>query len=99
MKIIDEGHIYELSPTGLEKTPENVVQFLKRVDGKVFYEGTTNEEVLEMLLDRMAFLQAQLPCFENSQVINLLGLALDWLNHRTEKRIKQGVETTDKPHV
>ena len=55
-------------------------------------EGTTNEEVLLMLIDRMKYLQDKFPCRENALVITKLEESLMWLLKRTEDRIKRNVE-------
>lgn len=54
--------------------------------------GTTNEEVLEMLIDRMKYLQAKFPCKENACCITHLEEGLMWLEKRTRDRQKRGVE-------
>ena len=54
--------------------------------------GTTNEEVLEMLIDRMKYLQAKFPCKENACCITHLEEGLMWLEKRTRDRVKRGVE-------
>ncbi len=55
-------------------------------------DGTTNEEVLEMLIDRMNYLQSKFPCRENALVITKLEESLMWLNKRTQDRVKRNVE-------
>ena len=55
-------------------------------------DGTTNEEVLEALINRMNFLDGKFPCRENSIVITHLETALLWLEKRTNDRIKRNVE-------
>jgi len=55
-------------------------------------DGTTNEEVLEVLITRMNFLQAKFPCRENAIAITNLEQALLWLNKRTSDRLKRNVE-------
>lgn len=55
-------------------------------------DGTTNEEVLEMMIDRMKYLQAKFPCKENACCITHLEEALMWLEKRTKDRVKRGVE-------
>ena len=55
-------------------------------------DGTTNEEVLEVLIDRMQYLQGKFPCRENAIVITHLEEALMWLEKRTRDRIKRNVE-------
>jgi hypothetical protein len=92
MKILDPGHKYELSNKAK-------ITFIKRVDGKLIHNGTTNEELLEVLLDRTEALQAKFPCHENEVAINGMRLALHSFNERTRLRVTQGVETKDIPHV
>lgn len=102
MKIITEGHKYELenheSPTGV---PNQVVQFIeKKPAGDGFppgslitvNEGTTNEEVLRVLIDRMNSMQSKFPCRENAIVTTHLETALLWLEKRTADRKARGVE-------
>ncbi len=55
-------------------------------------DGTTNEEVLEVLIDRMKFLQEKFPCRENAIVITKLEESLMWLEKRTADRLKRNVE-------
>ena len=55
-------------------------------------DGTTNEEVLEVLIDRLSYLQSKFPCRENAIVITKLEESLMWLNKRTADRIKRNVE-------
>lgn len=55
-------------------------------------DGTTNEEVLEVLIDRMNFLQSKFPCKENANAIIKLEEALMWLEKRTQDRLKRNVE-------
>ena len=92
MRETDPGHGYELSNG-------ETLTFLKRINGELVNDGTTNEEVLRVLLLRLQYLQKKLPCRENSLALTKIEEALLWLNRRTEKRVQQGVETTDIPHI
>ena len=56
------------------------------------HDGTTNEEVLSMLIDRMYYLQKLCPCRENAIVITKLEESLMWLDKRTDDRMKRKVE-------
>lgn len=96
MHCVDEGHVYELN--NYQNNQAQELTFLKRVNGELVYDGTTNEEVLAMLIHRMKYLNTKFPCRENSIVITKLEESLMWLNHRTKLRIEQGVETKDIPH-
>jgi predicted metal-dependent hydrolase len=71
---------------------------MKMVDGVCMLQGTTNEEVLAMLIDRLYWLQKKLSCRENAIVITKLEEALMWLNRRTYLRILQQVEQTEQAH-
>ena len=102
MKVTDEGHSYELDCVPSDDAPlcraPQAIDFMKRIDGKMVMCGTTNEEVLAMMINRLEYLQQKLPCKENALVLIKLQEALMWLNARTKKRVEQGVETTDTPH-
>ena len=56
------------------------------------HDGTTNEEVLRMLIHRLKGLQAKFPCGENVVAIYLLEAALETLERRTADRKARGVE-------
>ena len=100
MKVIKAGHGYELE--NFERNiPElnQVLYFINKeptADGGgalvTIRDGTTNEEVLEVLIDRMRFLQTKFPCRENAIVITKLEESLMWLNKRTADRAARGVE-------
>jgi len=99
MRTLEEGHKYSLESMDKENTAgptEQYVQFIKKeeVDGvfKTVVNGTTNEEVLLMLIDRMNSLQSKFPCRENAIVITKLEESLMWLNKRTTDRLARGVE-------
>ncbi len=92
MNVIDPGHIYNLDN-------DNTLSFIKREAGQLIYPGTTNEEVLEVLIDRTEFLNLKMWCKENDEALQYLKLALSAFHERTGKRIEQNVETLDIPHV
>lgn len=93
------GHRYEVSNFENKDQPGQILQFihkeLKEEDSAeliTISDGTTNEEVLEVLIDRMKFLNNKFSCIENHLVINHLEFALFQLNERTRKRIERNVE-------
>ena len=100
MKNLVLGHTYELD--NFENTNEKgqTLQFIHKEpkgDGDVqtlvtVADGTTNEDVLAVLIDRMNFLNGKFPCRENSIVITHLETALLWLEKRTNDRKKRQVE-------
>lgn len=110
MKVLTEGHKYSLQ--NFESKEEvQTIQFIEKDtdpsgiglggDGKTLYtlnDGTTNEEVIEMLIDRLNYLQSKFPCKENVCAITHLQEANMWLYERTRKRIAQNVEGKDLNH-
>lgn len=92
MKIVDPLHVYELDNDG------GTISFIKRTNGELIHNGTTNEELLAVLLDRTKGLDEKFPCIENKLAIVNMQAALDHFNNRTKHRVAQGVETKDLAH-
>ena len=99
MKVKVEGHTYELSNFENKDAEGQTLQFIHKEpiapshpELKTISDGTTNEEVLAVLIDRMNFLNSKFPCRENSIVITHLETALLWLEKRTNDRLKRNVE-------
>ncbi len=98
MKVLTEGHTYEVS--NFEgTTPGQRIQFIHKApiepgstELETISDGTTNEEIIEVLINRLQFLNTKFPCRENSVALTKLDEALLWLNKRTSDRIKRGVE-------
>lgn len=92
-RCIDPAHRYRLSGN-------QVLQFLKKERDpttgafELTRNGTTNEELIEVLLDRLRTINAQVPCRENSLAITKLEEAAHWLEARTRNRQARGVEGT-----
>jgi hypothetical protein len=102
MKVLTPGHRYELSNFDNKETKGQEIQFIEKTNiGEhsisliTVNDGTTNEEVIEVLIDRIQYLNDKFPCRENSLAITLLEEALKWLNRRTEDRVKRNVEGTN----
>ena len=64
MKVNVEGHQYELSNFEKKENPGQILQFIHKEPKEegsteliTISDGTTNEEVLEVLINRMNFLQ------------------------------------------
>lgn len=92
MRVIEPGHVYELEEFSDLSSAKGGIRFYN-IDGNAM--GTTNEEVLTVLIDRMIYLNSKVPCRENSIVITKLEEAYMWLQHRTEDRQARGVEGTN----
>ena len=57
--------------------------------------GCHNEDLIAIVLDRLTFFQqGPFSCRENALAITKLEEALHWLNHRTQERIRRGIEGT-----
>ena len=101
MEIITPGHLYKLDSFegGAGQTLQFIHKSQEKPDGDLYTvsDGTTNEEVLKMLIDRLKFLGNLLPCRENAIAITKLEEALLWLEKRTAERVARGVEGTHKP--
>ena len=98
MQVKIPGHRYRLSNLDSKDTFQELQFIHKAVDDngnfKTIQDGTTLEEVIEMLLDRLSYLQRKVGCRENAIAITKLEEALMWLNKRTTDRLKRGVEGT-----
>lgn len=99
MESIDPGHQYALLDyAGVSDSL--ILTFYKKIkmpNGNYREEsGTTNEAVLEVLIDRLRYLNAIMPSIYNEDAIDHLRHALQCLNDRTEDRIAREVEGTDK---
>lgn len=99
MHITTEGHSYVLDYFEDKKALGQELKFIHKVpthpgstDLETIQDGTTNEEVLAVLIDRMKYLQAKFPCRENAIVITKLEESLMWLEKRTADRKARNVE-------
>lgn len=99
MRVITEAHRYELANFENKDGVGQVLQFIEKQPNPenlseliTINDGTTNEEVIEVLIDRLNVLNKKFPCRENSLAITKLDEALLWLNKRTADRIKRNVE-------
>lgn len=91
MKVIDPGRSYELS-AGIG------LNFVQKDGGRVVRNGTTNEELLEVLIHRVTETYQTLPCQESIRAIYLLREALAAFRLRTARRVRSNVEGTHQPH-
>lgn len=103
MRVIKEGHIYELDNFD-NPANKQIISFICKQpkednsgELELVFDGTTNEEILAMLIDRLAFLYEKLPDADTSDAIEYCVHALETLELRTRKRKERGVEGTHKP--
>ena len=99
MRIITKGHKYELSNFESKTSVGQTIQFIEKnpitensCQLETVNDGTTNEEVLEMLINRMQYLDNKFDSDYNKICIWKLQEALEMLNARTADRKKRGVE-------
>lgn len=99
MKVLVPGYRYELGNFENKGQAGQVLQFIHKepkADGimelEIIMDGTTNEEVLAVVLDRIESLQAKFPCQENAKVIANLKDSLIQFAIRTANRKKRSVE-------
>lgn len=93
------SHLYNLSwDTGTVAGRESIaIRFQNgpigdRVRGQG-PNGVTNEALLAVVLDRLrGFQSGEFKCRENALAITKIEEALHWLKHRTNDRIRRGVE-------
>jgi hypothetical protein len=91
MNVIDPGRSYELDAG-------DVLHFLQMDGSTVLRDGTTNEEVLEVLIHRVTEAYQAVPCQETVRALHLLYEALMAFRLRSERRASANVEGTRRPH-
>lgn len=99
MKVKVEGHTYELSNFEIKDAEGQILQFIHKEpieEGSTelitVSDGTTTEDVLEVLINRLNSLNSKFPCRENAIALTHLDTALLWLEKRTSDRVKRNVE-------
>jgi hypothetical protein len=101
MIILTEGHKYIANNF---ENPSNgqTIQFIEKQPKEegsteliTVNDGTTNEELLVVLLNRLNYLNGKFPCRENSIAITKLDEALLWLNKRTADRVARNIKGTN----
>jgi hypothetical protein len=98
MKVLRNHHRYELD--NFDGGEPQIIQFIEKEpkqggapgELQTINNGTTNEEVLRVLIDRLKGMGAKFPSRENSIAITKLDEALLWLEKRTADRKARGVE-------
>lgn len=100
MKVLVAGHSYGLDYVNEKDADVQVLDFVHfepNEEGTAFNlikDGTTNEEVMKVLIDRITTLNKRLPCMENKIALYHLSTALDYLELRTLRRTVEKVEGT-----
>lgn len=100
MKTTDH-HLYSLDH--LEGPGHETLQFVHKQiapspEGKetgvmeTVANGTTNEEVIRVVIDRIRSQNEKFPCRENAITLTHIETALLWMEQRTRERKARGVE-------
>lgn len=90
MEILDPGHRYKLDV--FDGTPQVILVFMKRIGEKYpgneppAYGGTNLQEVWRACIDRLEYLNNQVPCAETQACIELLKTCIFLLESRASRR-------------
>lgn len=97
-KVLREGHLYSLKNFE-DKNSFQIIQFIEKepkfagsTDMITVADGTTNEAVLEMLINRCNVLFNKFPSEETANAIMHMKAALDQFELRTLRRMARNVE-------
>jgi hypothetical protein len=92
MKVVETGCSYELAAGCC-------LSFVRSRVGGTARPGTTNEEVIEVLLDRIIEAYQHVPSRESALALHFLRRALAAFQLRTSRRVYAHVEGTRLPHA
>ena len=89
MKVIDPGHLYELD--SYDGEDHQWLMFFKREGSKYpgnvgINPGTNIQDVLRVLIDRVQYLNNQVPCSQNLRVLSALRVSIIFLEERAAER-------------
>lgn len=102
-RVISPGHKYEAfnCEDPVRGQGQQILFIRKRPDEdgnlQLIHDGTTNEALIEILVDRINHLNDKLPSEHNEVAMKHLLLALQALDDRTAERKEAGVEGTNLP--
>ena len=102
MRVIDPGHKYALAH--LDGKGETILVFVKRegagYPGNVgAHEGTNIQEVLRAQIDRLKYLDAQIPHWRNKHALQYLREALLCLECRAAERTHRPFVFVSNRHI
>jgi len=86
MDIVKPGVVFELK--NLEADSVQTIRFVEKVAGKLM-PGTTNEEVIQMMIERFYHLQKEGPSVENQMILMLLKDIRRTLVRRQQKKFQR----------
>lgn len=97
MKVIDPGHWYTLHTLDGQAEPSHQLRFVKRMGEKypgntTTYPGTMCQEVLRVLIDRVQYVNNQIPDEHNAETLKYLRYALWMFEDRAAERHGRSLE-------
>lgn len=101
MKVIDPGHLYNVTNYDENNNYRQSIRFMKRIGAgypgneSPKYGGTNCQELLRVLIDRSTYLNKQDPCVETASIIQLLRSSLLLFEMRAARRHGRVLELTD----
>lgn len=107
MQVVDPGHCYvpnyydNIGDDGEELAEPPPIQFMKRIGDKFPgnegepVPGTNCQEVLRILIDRVKYMDEQVPCNENTVILSQLRGVIQLFEWRAARR--HGVECAIVP--
>ena len=107
MNVIEPGHIYRLNILDRTKNDKcaEIITFVNRNEGQK-HPGTTNQEVLRALIDRVKFMDNQMHWPLNEQIIYHLRMAIALHESRTlVRKVETGklnienLQTSEDGHI
>lgn len=99
-RVVSNGHLYELENFDKVSAVGQTLAFIEKQphptsttgELETVMDGTTNEEVLKVLIHRCGCLAKKFPSRETSIAITKMEEALMWLEKRTRDRVARNVE-------
>lgn len=105
MEVIVAGHKYRVPNFENKDQEGQIIQFIHKepkeagsTELETIADGCTNEDLLEVIIDRLLFLQSKFPCKENACAITHLQEGKMWLEERTRNRLVKKVEGKNEAH-
>jgi hypothetical protein len=95
MKVVTPGHEYILEGYGVSAGTNQTITFISK-SGQGFLPGTTNEEVVNMLLERLHHQQSTNFSQDTQEALLCLKQAKRILARRAEKKVKRKFDETSK---
>lgn len=89
VSILKPGHVYSVDLGDGEPV---IINFQDGPIKEVGVNGIQNEDLLEILINRVSYLNSKFTCPENMKTIASLQSALWYLEQRTANRESRGVE-------